>query len=430
LYKLAIDKNNLVAFEYPLPKGPVEDFDPTIKLPALLESAMLCESLDFMRKLQEIDIGVDGDENTHPLSAAVPSGSIDAVRVLLEWGATLGKKNRKSIVKEYTQTTITIAVSSGDVEMVQYLVSAGALTREPNPRHDALRIALADRRSDMALLLLQNGIKLAENDPLLGKVLEAAVEQNNVTLAKLMLNAGADPNTEEHYLHASCPNEAPTSCGTLFQWKCMNGNITMVQLFFEHGVDFDRPKNSWLNWRYDKPILIAWSFNNHEVVRIILGYYKEDDRVQIAYSAVETGRFAIVELCMEYEAVRSQSSGLMKKCMSRLNSMSSEKTFPSLTGTGYAKTIKTLIEEGACLPPDQTWHLSSVVLFWQGYKSLQDFLADCTTKENFHQSLRAEEVDKRNEIHEARKRLVSCQDLLSPAMSSALNKVLEYHNVR
>jgi hypothetical protein len=72
--------------------------------------------------------------------------------------------------------------------------------------------------------------------------------------------------------------------------------------------------------------------------------------------------------------------------------MSSEKMFPALTGEGYSLIIKALLDMGAWLPPTTTWHLSSVVLFWLGYKTLDDFLVACAKRDHGYQGLSEEFV--------------------------------------
>lgn len=83
--------------------------------------------------------------------------------------------------------------------------------------------------------------------------------------------------------------------------------------------------------------------------------------------------------------------------------MSSETNFPCLTSTGHVNTIKALIDMGAWLPPDKTWHMSSAVMFWLGHESLEGFLPDCTSREDLHQGLCAEAVRIRHSFHESRK---------------------------
>jgi ankyrin repeat protein len=63
-----------------------------------------------------------------------------------------------------------------------------------------------------------------------------AVEQHNIELAALTLEAGADPNTEEHCIRYSGVN---SFFDTLFQWACVAYGEDMVRLFLDHGVDLE-----------------------------------------------------------------------------------------------------------------------------------------------------------------------------------------------
>ncbi|KAH4842273.1 hypothetical protein HBI23_219640 [Parastagonospora nodorum] len=397
LCKLAIDQGNVWACKCLLLRRLPEEIGPASRLSALFEYAALRGSLDVMKKLHKMGINVEGDKQTHPLSAAVASGSIDAVKLLYEWGATLTRKNCKSIVKRYKQTPLTIAASHYDVAMVKYLLSVGAVRKEPEPRHDAFQIALADHQPSMIISLLKSGITFAESHTLPERTLEIAVAQGNVELAEISLRAGADPNAEEHCVRCADYQEdlPPTTYGTLFQWACASGDIDMVQTFLDHGVDFDKPLQSWANWRYEKPVYVAWSCGHLNVVRMILGYYDEIELVQFTCYVVQKGHFFMFEHCMEHEAVRKQASWLLKKCLSSLHSMSNAKSFPSSTGKGHVLIIKALIGMGAWLPSDKTWHLSNAVLSWLGHKSLEDFLANCTSMEIPRRDLCAEEVRRR-----------------------------------
>jgi hypothetical protein len=123
LFKLAIDRDHTSVFES-LVFNSHKDIDP-----AVLEYAAFCGRLEMMRVLYDIGIGANGTKTTHPLSAAVAGGSTAAVKLLLEWGAELNTKNRKSIVKEYTQTPMVIAAHHRNVVMIKYLISMGAPPR-------------------------------------------------------------------------------------------------------------------------------------------------------------------------------------------------------------------------------------------------------------------------------------------------------------
>ena len=391
LFKLAIDTENLLPFQTILRHVPTKEIDPEFKLPAVLEYAALRGSLQMMEALQQIGINVDGDETTHPLSAAIAGGCIGTVKMLIEWGARLDGRDKKSIVKEYTQTPIVIAARHHHLGMVTCLVSHGAPLRESETDYDALTIAVTDRRSKMIACLIKSGIALNKLDPPLEKFLEIAVDKGNAELAEMLLKAGADPDAEERCIGYRPNNpevcsffgyshERSSLYGTLFQWACALNHEDIVRLFLEHGVNFDKPLVSWANWYENKPIYVAWSCGNTSVVRLILEYYEGAELLQLACHAVERGYLFLLVHMVEIDEVRRQSSWLLRRCLLRLRKISE----PGMSARAsiaavsrYPETIKTLIGMGAWLPPDTTWRLSEDLLFRLGYKTLDQFLAAC-----------------------------------------------------
>jgi hypothetical protein len=164
LFKLAIDKNHLMAFNALLQHVRLENL--CSELPAIFEYATLRGSLGIMEELLRNQIDADGDDSTHPLSAAVAGGSIDAVKLLLQWGANKNdSRDRKSIVKEYTQTPIVIAAHHQHTAMVKYLIIVGQPARAFEAKHDALSIALARGHATMLLCLMRSYITFTRFDP-------------------------------------------------------------------------------------------------------------------------------------------------------------------------------------------------------------------------------------------------------------------------
>jgi ankyrin repeat protein len=379
LFKLTIDQNQFTAFKTLLDCIPHDHI--RLKLPAIFEYTALRGSLTMMTELHELGIEVDGDNNTHPLSSAVAGGSLDAVRLLHEWGANFNERDRSSIVKQYAQTPIIIAAHNQQTKMVKYLIGAGALAREPKAEHDALSIALADGHANMLLCLMRSGITFTRPNSQLKKGLEIAVRHGNTDLAKMLFEAGANPNAKEHtedwQWSAATGYSHMTAYGTLFQWACILNDENMVRVFLEHGVDFCKPVKSWANWRYNTPIYVAWSLKHFNVVHAILDFHKEEALVHFTCHLVQTGHWGLFKPCSEYESVRKRSSWLLKECFTRLYELSEEGVFPAARGRAYMRIIHRLVQMGARLPADVTWHFPDKLLLWLGYASLDKFLVAC-----------------------------------------------------
>jgi hypothetical protein len=259
LFKLVIDKKDLSTFQLllgrisPKDRDPLEEHDLKYNLPSVLEYAALRRRFDMMGELLAVGVDPDGDKVTHPLSAAIAGGSTDCVKVLVEYGAN-NNKNRKSIVKEYTQSPIVIAARHHNVDMIEYLISEEFAETKLQAGQDALSIAIIDRRAAMILCLIKGGITFTTSGPPIEKALEFAVVQGNAELTELLLEAGADPNAEERYFCTGNYYQGPmTFYGTLFQYACCTGMEDIVQAFLEHSVDFDKPIQSWINQSHRNP---------------------------------------------------------------------------------------------------------------------------------------------------------------------------------
>jgi hypothetical protein len=114
-----------------------------------------------------------------------------------------------------------------------------------------------------------------------------------------------------------------------------------------------------------------------KVVHAILEYYEEEDLAQFTCRLVQNGDFGLFKHCSEFKAVRIRSSWLLQNCLIRLHEVGEKNEFPAKSGKAYASIIQSLIEMGAWLPPDTTWHFSGKLVQWLGYASLDEFPVGC-----------------------------------------------------
>jgi ankyrin repeat protein len=197
----------------------------------VMEYAAQRRRVEMMEMLHDCGLDIGGDAEHHPLSVAAVGGSLDTVKWLIERGADPCKEDRISIVKEYAQTPIVIAVYHGHVHILRHPSSVGISLRNEDPDYDALHAALRDHRPNILVYLLQSGVRFETSDPPMEKALDIAVEKKDEEIARLLLQAGADPDAKEDCVafreysdeideYTTHWRQATTHYGTLFQWAC------------------------------------------------------------------------------------------------------------------------------------------------------------------------------------------------------------------
>jgi uncharacterized protein len=130
------------------------------------------------------------------LSEAEPGGSIDAVVLLLRYGAEVdGRAVRIT-------TPLLTAVNSNNMECVRILLAAGA---DPNVRGEEgdspLRLCAQGRLLEMARLLLRCGADKTMNEAGGAAAMNAlgyAAYELDVDMVKLLLAHGADPSVRDY----------------------------------------------------------------------------------------------------------------------------------------------------------------------------------------------------------------------------------------
>jgi hypothetical protein len=314
MFKLAIDQNNLSVFKWLIGTPNLENETTVSTLAIVLEYTALRGRVEMMEMLHDCGLLIDGDGEHHPFSAAAAGGSLEAVKWLIEHGGDPYEEDRKSIVKEYAQTPVVIAAHHGYLHILQHLSSVGISLRAEDPDYDALHIALRDHRPSMLVGLLQNSVRFEASDPPMEKALEIAVGANNPELARLLLQAGADPSAKEdciafHY-HSKGGfttryGEPTTFYGTLFQWACAKGCEDVVRAFLDHNVNFDRPVVSWANWHVNKPIFVAYSCRNMNFVRAMLEHYDDVEIVRMVGKSLGNRDVFLSRRLVEYEEVKN-----------------------------------------------------------------------------------------------------------------------------
>ncbi|XP_055499081.1 ankyrin repeat and KH domain-containing protein 1 isoform X1 [Leucoraja erinacea] len=134
----------------------------------------------------------DHNENGHtPLMEAASAGHVEVARVLLEYGAGINTHSN-----EFKESALTLACYKGHLEMVRFLLDAGAdQEHKTDEMHTALMEACMDGHVEVARLLLDSGAQVNMPADSFESPLTLAACGGHVELAALLIERGA--NLEE-----------------------------------------------------------------------------------------------------------------------------------------------------------------------------------------------------------------------------------------
>ncbi|XP_012691221.2 ankyrin repeat and KH domain-containing protein 1 isoform X2 [Clupea harengus] len=134
----------------------------------------------------------DHNENGHtPLMEAASAGHVEVARVLLEYGAGINTHSN-----EFKESALTLACYKGHLEMVHFLLEAGAdQEHKTDEMHTALMEACMDGHVEVARLLLDSGAQVNMPADSFESPLTLAACGGHVELAALLIERGA--NLEE-----------------------------------------------------------------------------------------------------------------------------------------------------------------------------------------------------------------------------------------
>ena len=195
-----------------------------------------------------------------PIASATQNGNMAIVRILLEAGADinahvshenlqyhlndnyanyLSKSESRKLFRRITRTPLQTSLYQGNVELVQFLLEAGASVNLVHNEDGLLQIAI--RRSNMELveLLLSYGAPICT--PALWPIdmtpVQAAAENGNPAFLRALLD-----NTTDIAGYPSI-NEGPSPHGgrTALQFAAEKGHVEMVEFLLALGADVHGP---------------------------------------------------------------------------------------------------------------------------------------------------------------------------------------------
>ncbi|XP_022247672.1 ankyrin repeat domain-containing protein 17-like isoform X2 [Limulus polyphemus] len=180
---------------------------------------------EVVRVLLESGANVeDHNENGHtPLMEAASAGHVGVAKILVEHGASINTHSN-----EFKESALTLACYKGHLEMVRFLLEAGAdQEHKTDEMHTALMEASMDGHVEVAKLLLDSGAQVNMPADSFESPLTLAACGGHVELATLLLERGA--NIEEVNDEGYTP----------LMEAAREGHEEMVALLLSQGADIN-----------------------------------------------------------------------------------------------------------------------------------------------------------------------------------------------
>ena len=201
---------------------------PLKHFPSLFRAASDVGDLQLIERLMELKGNISPGQLGHALTVAVKDGREEIAKILIDAGALANvradegsqsvplfyavKQRKEALIYSLldadadpsysdafdTPPIFQLATDWGNRSVIEALIFAGAkVNRNFNKKSDrALIIAVKQRNSELVQLLLASGadVNNPENRMVGGTALEAAVDNDDIEMARWLLDQGADPN--------------------------------------------------------------------------------------------------------------------------------------------------------------------------------------------------------------------------------------------
>ncbi|KAG5798677.1 hypothetical protein H9Q69_002253 [Fusarium xylarioides] len=160
---------------------------------------------------------VNADFGSTALKSAVASGHVELVKFLMGAGADVN-------ASKTGMTALEVAVHENNTELAKLLVEAGASFDTSSVQISALQLAFSKNDLELAALFLAKGADI--NNSTLGEtLLQRAANLGNLELVKHLIDRGADVDTK-----------GAGSPATALQYASMHGSVEIVKYLVEHGA--------------------------------------------------------------------------------------------------------------------------------------------------------------------------------------------------
>lgn len=203
-----------------------------------------------------LDKGADSEaaneDGLSVLSVASWNGDAKIVKLLLEHGAKVNKRNPSGLTPLLQAVPQTTTPTADHIATVALLLKYGAgLPYEDGNKRDALIRAASSGNIEVARLLLDHGAKIDGSNQ--SKLLMAAVHSSQTSTVAFLLRNGANPNCEDQIR------------GNVLSLAAANGHVKIIKLLLDHGAKIN------VGDRFGStPLLQAASAGNPDAVALLL----------------------------------------------------------------------------------------------------------------------------------------------------------------
>ncbi|XP_062555858.1 ankyrin repeat and KH domain-containing protein mask-like isoform X3 [Armigeres subalbatus] len=244
----------------------------------------------------------DHNENGHtPLMEAASAGHVGVAKILLERGAGINTHSN-----EFKESALTLACYKGHLDMVRYLLEAGAdQEHKTDEMHTALMEASMDGHVEVARLLLDSGAQVNMPKDSFESPLTLAACGGHVDLAMLLIERGANIEevNDEGYTPlmeaaregheemvalllqqgANINAQTEETQETALTLACCGGFVEVADYLIKHGADIELGAST--------PLMEAAQEGHIDLVRFLL-----ENRADV-HAQTQTGDTALTYAC-------------------------------------------------------------------------------------------------------------------------------------